>query len=95
LKRLAVQAEFEVKRLDPPFDPSRTRVLETFLTAATGRSATTVSFGTEAAHLPGRETVVFGPGDMTVAQRSGEFVKVADLKECVGYLQEAIREFAR
>ena len=60
--------------------------------AMTGNSATTVSFGTEAAHLSGMtaEAIVFGPGDMTVAHRSGEFVAVKDLEKCVGYLVELI-----
>ncbi len=58
----------------------------------TGRSATTVSFGTEAAHLSAMtsEAIVFGPGDMTVAHKSGEFVAVKDLEKCVGYLRELI-----
>jgi acetylornithine deacetylase len=58
----------------------------------TGNSATTVSFGTEAAHLSAMtsEAIVFGPGDMTVAHRSGEFVAVKDLNLCVGYLTELI-----
>ncbi len=93
LARQGVAAKLEVKRLDRPFDPSKTRVLATWLESATGRAATTVSFGTEAAHLPGRETVVFGPGDMTVAHKSGEFVEVRDLQECVGYLKSAIEKF--
>ncbi len=88
-----VEAELDVKRLDPPFDPSPTRVLSGLLESLSGRSATTVSFGTEAAHLPGRETVVFGPGDMTVAHKSGEFVPVGELRECVGYLRSAIEKF--
>jgi acetylornithine deacetylase len=36
------------------------------------------------------EAIVFGPGDMTVAHRSGEFVAVKDLNLCVGYLTELI-----
>jgi acetylornithine deacetylase len=35
---------------------------------------------------------VFGPGDMTVAHRSGEFVPVKDLNQCVGYLVELITQ---
>jgi acetylornithine deacetylase len=59
----------------------------------TGRTATTVSFGTEAAHLAGiaPERIVFGPGDMTVAHKSGEFVPVKDLNQCVGYLTELMK----
>jgi acetylornithine deacetylase len=56
----------------------------------TGNTATTISFGSEAAHLRGMapEVIVFGPGDMTVAHKSGEFVVVKDLHRCVGYLVE-------
>jgi acetylornithine deacetylase len=52
-----------------------------------------VSFGTEAAHLSGMtaEAIVFGPGDMAVAHKSGEFVEVKDLHRCVGYLTELIK----
>ena len=85
-------ARLDVKRLDPAFEPSATRRLAGMVESMTRRSATTVSFGTEAAHLSGMtsEAIVFGPGDMTVAHRSGEFVAVKDLKECVGCLGELI-----
>jgi acetylornithine deacetylase len=83
-----VDATLEVKRLDPAFDPSATKNLVKLMESMTGRAATTVSFGTEAAHLRSMtpEAIVFGPGDMTVAHKSGEFVPVKDLERCVGYL---------
>jgi acetylornithine deacetylase len=87
------KAELEVKRIDPAFDPSETQELASMLTSLTGRAAATVSFGTEAAHVRSTETVVFGPGDMTVAHKSGEFVPVAELRECVGYLKNVIERF--
>jgi acetylornithine deacetylase len=85
-------ARLDVKRLDPAFEPSATKRLVGMVESMTGRRATTVSFGTEAAHLRTMtsEAIVFGPGDMTVAHKSGEFVAVKDLKECVGYLRELI-----
>ena len=95
LAKRGVRARLDVKRLDPPFDPSPTRELATMLEEQSGRRATTVSFGTEAAHLPGKETVVFGPGDMTVAHKSGEFVPIDELKKCTGYLRSAIEKFCR
>jgi acetylornithine deacetylase len=87
-----IDARLDVKRLDPAFDPSATRKLVGLVESLTGNSATTVSFGTEAAHLSAMtsEAIVFGPGDMTVAHRSGEFVAVKDLNLCVGYLTELI-----
>jgi acetylornithine deacetylase len=90
-----VDAALEVKRLDPAFHPSATRRLVTMVESMTGRSATTVSFGTEAAHLSGltSEVIVFGPGDMTVAHKSGEYVPVKALDDCVGYLREMIEQF--
>lgn len=93
LAALQVDATLDVKRLDPAFDPSSTRNLARSVESMTGRAATTVSFGTEAAHLRGlaSEVIVFGPGDMTVAHKSGEFVLVTALHKCVRYLVELIR----
>ncbi len=92
LAGLRVDATFEVKRLDPAFDPSAARNLVSMMESISGRDATTVSFGTEAAHLSGltSEVIVFGPGDMTVAHKSGEFVPVRALNECVQYLIELV-----
>jgi acetylornithine deacetylase len=92
LAGLRVDATLDVKRLDPAFDPSPTRDLVTLAESLTGRTATTVSFGSEAAHLSGltSEAIVFGPGDMTVAHKSGEFVPVKELDACVGCLVELI-----
>ena len=44
--------------------------------------ATTVAFGTEAPyfHQLGAETVVFGPGDMQVAHRAGEYIVLEELE---------------
>jgi acetylornithine deacetylase len=88
-----VDAALEVKRLDPAFEPSATRKLAGMVEAMTGSKATTVSFGSEAAHLSAMtpEVIVFGPGDMTVAHKSGEYVAVKDLRRCVGYLVELCR----
>jgi len=94
-KHPGLDATLDVKRLDPSFEPSRTKNLATLLESLTGRPSATVSFGTEAAHLstPGSETVVFGPGNMTVAHKSGEFVPIRELNQCVDYLKTAIQRF--
>jgi acetylornithine deacetylase len=86
-------AQLHIRRNDPPFEPARTRQLARLLESISGKPSTTVSFGTEAAHLKtgGEETVVFGPGDMTVAHQTGEFVPVAELNRCVAHLTAAIR----
>lgn len=92
-KHPGFHARMDVKRSDPAFLPSATRSLSGLLESLTGKRSTTVAFGTEAAHLGGSETVVFGPGDMTVAHKSGEFVPIAELDQCVAYLDAAIRHF--
>jgi len=83
LARLPVKADLEVKRLDPPFDPSPTQNLSALLESLTKRPSTTFAFVTEAAHLSPltREVIVFGPGDMTTAHKTGEHVKVKDLEK--------------
>ena len=40
-----------------------------------------------------REPVVFGPGDIRVAHRTGEFVPIDQLNRCVGILKDAIERF--
>jgi acetylornithine deacetylase len=81
-------AGLEVKRLDPAFAPSQTQHIVDLLRRLTRRAPATVSFGSEAAHLAAlsSEVVVFGPGTMTVAHRSGEYVAAADLDRCVEHL---------
>ena len=88
-------ARLEVKRMDPPFEPAPTSDLATLLESLSGRPSATVSFGTEAAHFRNAcpEIIVFGPGDMTVAHKAGEFVPVAELGECVAYLRAVIAHF--
>jgi acetylornithine deacetylase len=87
-----MDARLDVKRLDPPFEPAPTSELAELLESLSGNRAATVSFGTEAAHLRPvtREAVVFGPGDMTTAHKTGEFVPVAELNRCVRYICEVI-----
>jgi acetylornithine deacetylase len=86
------RAELEIHRLDPAFAPSDTCVMSELLASLAGTRASTISFGSEAAHLCNlaSETVVFGPGDMGVAHKTGEFVEVAALEECVRILSAII-----
>jgi acetylornithine deacetylase len=88
-------ADFEVKRADAAFAPSQTQRLSARLSELTGNAPGTISFGSEAAHLSplAEEITVFGPGDMTVAHRTGEFVAVADLLECQRVLKQLTEEF--
>ena len=88
-----VQASVEIRRIDPAFAPSATQRIAGILSEMTGNEPGTIAFGSEAAHfreLTG-EAVVFGPGNMTVAHKSGEFVPVAELERCTDYLRTAIR----
>jgi acetylornithine deacetylase len=86
--------------MDPPFNPPATAHLATLLESLTHRRSTTVSFGIEAAHLQGLiaegaftpEAVVFGPGDMTVAHKTGEFVKTSGLSQCTAILSAVIKK---
>jgi len=86
-------ARLEVTRLDPPFGPNSAGRVTRLLESLTGRLSTTVSFGTEAAHLAAlaSEVVVFGPGDMVVAHKTGEFVPTSELEECTGYFRNLIK----
>jgi acetylornithine deacetylase len=53
-----------------------------------------VAFGTEAAQMTGlgAETVVMGPGDIREAHRTGEFVPVNELEQCVTILTKSLEE---
>jgi acetylornithine deacetylase len=86
-------AEFRVSRFDQPFAPSGSEELASFLTELTGHAPAMVSFGSEAAHIPAEEVVVFGPGDMTTAHRTGEFVPLEELALCVRCLTACIHRF--
>jgi acetylornithine deacetylase len=91
----ALKAEVQPLRLDPPFEPGNQTGLRNLLSRLSGRAPTTISFGAEAVHLrpDGGEAVVFGPGDMTGAHRTGESVPVAQLRACIRHLQAAVAHF--
>jgi acetylornithine deacetylase len=66
-----------------------------FLEAESGNASTTVPFGTELPEVigMGAEACVFGPGDIRVAHRTGEFVEVAELERAAAILARAIERF--
>jgi acetylornithine deacetylase len=66
-----------------------------FLEAESGNAARAIPFGTELPELAamGAEGCVFGPGDIRVAHRTGEFVPVADLERCAVILERAVARF--
>ena len=84
-----------VLRLDGGIETDGDASLVRALEELTGKQAGTISFATEAPQLAelGADAVVFGPGDIRVAHRSGEFVPVSELKEAVAILRGAIERF--
>jgi acetylornithine deacetylase len=87
--------EIETSRADESFETPADSRLVSFLEKTTGKSSGTVAFGTEAPSMIelGAEAVVFGPGDIRVAHRTGEFVPVNQLNKCVHILSKAIERF--
>ncbi len=66
-----------------------------FLERESGRPSSAIPFGTELPELlaMGAEGCVFGPGDIRVAHRTGEYVDVAELERCAAILERAIARF--
>jgi acetylornithine deacetylase len=89
-----LNCEIQILRLEPAFNQRGNGALVKRIEDLTHRKSATVSFGTEAAHLSSLvdEAVVFGPGDMTTAHRTGEFVPVSQLEECVSHVQKIIAQ---
>jgi acetylornithine deacetylase len=87
--------EVSVTRLDGGAETPETAPLVKALEELTGQSAGTISFGTEAPQLTelGADAVVFGPGNIRVAHRTGEFVPVAELRECARILRRTVERF--
>ncbi len=87
--------EIDANRFDESFETRPDSPLVEFLKRASGKSSGTVAFGTEAPSMIslGAEAVVFGPGDIRVAHRTGEFVPIDQLNECVQILGQAIETF--
>lgn len=87
--------EIDADRGDDSFETSADSDLVQFLEKESGKSSGSVAFGTEAPSMIalGAEAVVFGPGDIRVAHRTGEFVPVDELNRCVTIIQQAIERF--
>lgn len=87
--------EVSVTRLDGGAETHEAAPLVKALEELTGQTAGTVSFGTEAPQMAelGADSVVFGPGDIRVAHRTGEFVPAAELHECARILHRTIERF--
>ena len=87
--------EIDAARADESFETRADSSLVQFLERAAGNTSGTVAFGTEAPSMTalGADAVVFGPGDIRVAHRTGEFVPVDQLERCVEILRQAIEGF--
>jgi acetylornithine deacetylase len=87
--------DINVLRLDDGMETPVNSPLVQALEAATGKSAGTVAFGTEAPQMAtlGAHAVIIGPGDIRVAHRTGEFVPIAELTSCVDILSNVIKRF--
>ena len=87
--------EVVVTRLDGGAETRADAPLVAALEELAGRTAGTISFGTEAPQLAelGADAVVFGPGDIRVAHRTGEFVPAAELRECARILRRTLARF--
>lgn len=96
-KRTDADFSCEVRplRLDEGMETPADSLLVQFLEEASRNSAGTIAFGTEAPQMIalGAEAVVFGPGDIRVAHRTGEFVPVEDLRRCAEILRLAVERF--
>jgi acetylornithine deacetylase len=82
-------------RMDRGYDTAADADVVTFLAKASGRPSDTVSFGTEGPQLAalGATPVVFGPGDITVAHQTGEYVPIDELNRAAEILEAAVLHF--
>lgn len=89
------ECEVDASRADQGFETSPGAEIVVALEELSGNKSGTVAFGTEAAQISalGAEAVVFGPGDIREAHRTGEFVPIAELETCANVLQQAIERF--
>jgi acetylornithine deacetylase len=89
------ECEITTSRLDEATETPADALLVRMLEDATGKSAGTVAFGTEAPQMTemGAQAVVLGPGDIRVAHRTNEFVPIEELRRCEEIIKSAIEHF--
>jgi acetylornithine deacetylase len=92
--RIAV--EVVPQRLDAGIAVPEDSDIVRFLAGKSGHAPETIPFGTELPYLAalGAQACVFGPGDIRVAHRTGEFVPLAELQAASDILAAAIERFA-
>ncbi len=86
------ECEVHVSRVDGGFETGTDSKLTKLLEQVSGRRSGTIAFGTEGPQMIelGAEAIVFGPGDIRVAHRTGEFVTTDHLHECTAALMQII-----
>ncbi len=84
-------------RTDVGADTPAQAELVQFLSSQTRAPPITVAFGTEAPQMIqlGAEAVVFGPGDIRTAHRTGEYVPIDELVRCEQILESTIAHFCQ
>lgn len=87
----------DAARADEGFETAANSSVVQLLQELSANEAGTVAFGTEAVQMAqlGAEAVVFGPGDIRVAHRTGEYVPVDELARCAEILAQAIERLCR
>jgi len=87
--------EIDADRADDSFETPANSELVQFLENESGKASGSVAFGTEAPSMMalGAQPVVFGPGDIRVAHRTGEFVPREELRSCCDILKRSILHF--
>jgi acetylornithine deacetylase len=88
------RCELVAARADESFETRADSPLVHFLEESSNKPSGTVAFGTEAPCMTtlGADAVVFGPGDIRVAHRTGEFVPIDELNRCVAILRRSIEQ---
>ena len=91
-----IRVEVRPSRLDAGVAVPRSSPLVQLLERESGRAAETIPFGTELPYLTalGADACVFGPGDIRVAHRTGEFIPLDELLRAEQILARAIERFS-
>jgi len=92
-----IRVGIEQQRLDAGVLVPPDSELVQFFQGRSGNPPATIPFGTELPYLVqmGAQACVFGPGDIRVAHRTGEFVPVTEVLRAAEILAAAIERFAR
>jgi len=90
-----IRVEHTPMRVDKAAVTSADAEVVRFLEQESGNASATVPFGAELPELidMGAEACVFGPGDIRVAHRTGEYVEVSELERAATIHAKAIARF--